>query len=194
LNKAGVFYAFEDFSYTEAAGTATLSVGANVVGGVDIVMGGANAVGAGIVMSGTVINEIISTVAELNVQGYRQPASVECIGFTLANSGGVYGKWAFGGNATIGYAHLTSSVPNQTLALAEGANGPQGTIALVGGAKVVANSNIVAESRILLTSQSDGGVPGFLRVTNIDPGVGFTITSSNVADTSTVFYLILQHS
>jgi hypothetical protein len=74
----------------------------------------------------------------------------------------------------------------------EAANGKQGTAVLVAGSKVVSNTSITANSRILLTSQVDGGAPGFLRVSARSVGISFTITSSSGTDTSTVGYFITE--
>lgn len=75
---------------------------------------------------------------------------------------------------------------------AEGANCKQGTAVLVGGAATVANTAVTANSRIFLTSQADGGTPGFLRVSARVAGTSFTITSSSGTDTSTVAYEIFE--
>jgi hypothetical protein len=75
---------------------------------------------------------------------------------------------------------------------AEGSNAKQGTATLVAGSSVVANTSVTATSRIFLTSQADGGTPGFLRVSARTAGTSFTITSSNAADTSTVAYEIFE--
>jgi len=80
------------------------------------------------------------------------------------------------------------------LAVKEGSNARQGVAVLVGGTKVVNNTVVTANSRIFLTSQADGGTPGFLRVSARTPGTSFTITSSNGADTSTVAYEIFEPS
>jgi hypothetical protein len=74
----------------------------------------------------------------------------------------------------------------------EGANAKQGTAILVAGTVTVANTSVTASSRIFLTSQVDGGTPGFLRVSTRVAATSFTITSSNVADTSTVAYEIFE--
>lgn len=68
--------------------------------------------------------------------------------------------------------------------------GRQGTAVLIAGTVTVATTAVTATSRIFLTSQVDGGTPGFLRVTATTVGTDFTITSSNGADTSTVAWLI----
>jgi hypothetical protein len=76
--------------------------------------------------------------------------------------------------------------------VAEGSNAKQGTTALVGGSAVVANTSVTATSRIFLTSQADGGTPGWLRVSARTAGTSFTITSSSGTDTSTVAYEIFE--
>jgi hypothetical protein len=78
--------------------------------------------------------------------------------------------------------------------VAEGANGMQGEVTLVGGTATVNNVNVIANSRIFLTSQQDGGTPGFLRVSSRVNNTSFTITSSNPLDTSIVAYEIFAKS
>lgn len=75
---------------------------------------------------------------------------------------------------------------------AEGSNAKQGTATLTAGSVVVANTSVTATSRIFLTSQADGGTPGFLRVSTRTAGTSFTITSSSGTDTSTVAYEIFE--
>lgn len=67
-----------------------------------------------------------------------------------------------------------------------------GTAALTAGAVTVSTTAVTANTRIQLTSQADGGTPGFLRVSARTAGVSFTITSSNAADTSTVAWLLTE--
>lgn len=76
--------------------------------------------------------------------------------------------------------------------VAEGASARQGVVTLVGGTATIANTTITANSRIFLTSQADGGTPGFLRVSTRAAGTSFTITSSSGTDTSTVAYEIFE--
>lgn len=78
------------------------------------------------------------------------------------------------------------------LLVKEAANGKQGIAVLVAGALTVSNTSTTAVSRIFLTSQVDGGTPGFLRVSSRVAGVSFTITSSSATDTSTVAYEIFE--
>ena len=67
-----------------------------------------------------------------------------------------------------------------------------GVATLIAGAATVAIAEVTATSRIQVTSQADGGTPGFLRVSARTAGVSFTITSSDVADTSTVAWLLTE--
>jgi hypothetical protein len=87
---------------------------------------------------------------------------------------------------------LDIDVVGAGLQVAEGANAKQGTAVLVAGSAVVANTSVTANSRILLTSNADGGTPGFVRVSARVAGASFTITSSNPLDTSTVAYEIFE--
>lgn len=64
-----------------------------------------------------------------------------------------------------------------------------GTATLVAGTVVVGNTAVTANSRILLTPQ-DNNTTGALRVSARTPGTGFTITSSNAADTGVIAYQI----
>jgi hypothetical protein len=92
------------------------------------------------------------------------------------------------GNTSFAY----SVVFSYGLRVKEGINAKQGTATLVAGTVTIANTSVTANSRILLTSQVDGGTPGFLRVSARVVGTSFTITSSNAADTSTVAYQIFE--
>lgn len=95
-------------------------------------------------------------------------------------------------NGTSVGATTASSGRFTTLQVAEGANAKQGTATLVAGAATVSNTSVTANSRIFLTSNVDGGTPGFLRVSARVAGTSFTITSSSGTDTSTVAYVIFE--
>lgn len=64
-----------------------------------------------------------------------------------------------------------------------------GTVVLIAGTITVASAAVTANSRIRLAVQAVGGTPGTLSYA-LNAGVGFTITSSSAADTSTIAYLI----
>lgn len=67
-----------------------------------------------------------------------------------------------------------------------------GVAPLSSGTATVSDTTITANSRILLTSNADGGTPGWVRVSARVAGTSFTITSSSGSDTSTVAYLIVE--
>ena len=66
-----------------------------------------------------------------------------------------------------------------------------GSAVMVAGTITVANSNITASTRIFVTVKTPGGTQGFLS-TSRSVGVSFTITSTNVAETSTIEYLLIE--
>lgn len=90
------------------------------------------------------------------------------------------------------FGDIDMGTAGKGLKVKEGANAKQGTAVLVAGTVTVADTAVTASSRIFLTSQADGGTPGFVRVSARTAGTSFTITSSNVADTSTIAYEIFE--
>jgi hypothetical protein len=60
------------------------------------------------------------------------------------------------------------------------------------GVAIVTTTAVQANTRIFLTGQNDGGIPGWLRVSERTPGVSFTIKSSEINDQSVVAWLLLN--
>jgi hypothetical protein len=91
-------------------------------------------------------------------------------------------------------AYQESLIVNQLVSQTGAVMSPRavGTAVLVAGTIVVANPDIKATSKILLTSQIPGGTIGFLSVSARVVGTSFTILSSNALDTSTVAYFIVE--
>lgn len=77
------------------------------------------------------------------------------------------------------------------LRVAEGSNAKQGTVTLVSGVGVVANTSVTSNSRIFYCGQ-DSGVTGFLTITARTAATGFTVTSSVLSDTGVVAYEIFE--
>ncbi len=75
-----------------------------------------------------------------------------------------------------------------------GTNARMGRATLSGGAAVVATTAVTAVSDVFITSNVDGGTPGWLRVSTRTGGTSFTITSSSGTDTSIVAWLIVEPS
>ena len=121
------------------------------------------------------------------------------------------------GNASVSSATISFQTPNagssgnsaqsQTTRLSVGSFGinvgssasgtaisriTHGTAALSGGTATVTATTITSNSRIILTSQLDGGTPGWVRVSSRSVGASFTITSSSATDTSTIGYVVFE--
>ena len=87
---------------------------------------------------------------------------------------------------------LFGTVSTNELEITEGANARMGTAVLAAGTVTVANNSVTANTRIFLTSQVDGGTPGFIRVSARVASTSFTITSGSGADTSTIGWLLIE--
>ncbi|MBD0837362.1 right-handed parallel beta-helix repeat-containing protein [Streptomyces sp. TRM68416] len=109
-------------------------------------------------------------------------------GYFVTDAGQSNGAWnIFDGTADA----LRLGTPGGGIAIAEGTDARLGAATLAAGTATIANTSITATSRVFLTRQAPGGTLGHLSYTR-DPGVGFTITSSDAGDTSTVEYLIVE--
>jgi hypothetical protein len=98
----------------------------------------------------------------------------------------------FTGDVNSSTGNVLISTLGKGLQIKTGTNSKIGTATLVGGAVTVANTSVTANSRIFVTSQTDGGTPGFLRVSSKSVGTNFVITSSSATDTSTVAWVIIE--
>ncbi len=98
----------------------------------------------------------------------------------------------FTGDINSSTGNVLISTIGKGLQVKTGTNAKIGTATLVGGTATVANTSVTANSRIFLTSNTDGGTPGWLRVSAKTVGTSFVITSSSVLDTSTVAWLIVE--
>ena len=90
--------------------------------------------------------------------------------------------------------NLKLLVAGNGIRIKEGSNAYMGTATLVAGAATVSTTVVSSNSRIFVTSQADGGTPGWLRISARVAATSFTITSSDGADTSTVAWLIIEPS
>ena len=146
-------------------------------------------------------------VAALRGTGTQAMVGVGSVGDTFNRIElGADGFIRLGGGSTptdLAIGRLSSQVINmlgfvevgtagQGFSTKEGSNAKQGTAVLVAGSAVVANTSVGANSRIFLTSQVDGGTPGFVRVSTRTAGTSFTITSSSGTDTSTIGWEIFE--
>jgi hypothetical protein len=91
----------------------------------------------------------------------------------------------FAGNVRIATA-------GRGLFIAEGSNARMGVATLTLGGVTVSTTAVGANSRIFISSNADGGTPGFVRVSARVAGSSFSITSSNGSDTSQVAWMIVD--
>jgi hypothetical protein len=98
----------------------------------------------------------------------------------------------FTGDVNSSTGNVLISTIGKGVQIKTGANSKIGTSVLVAGTVTVANTSVTANSRIFLTSQADGGTPGWLRITTKTVGTSFVITSSSATDTSTVAWTIFE--
>lgn len=98
----------------------------------------------------------------------------------------------FTGDVNVSTGNLLVSTIGKGIQIKTGTNARVGTAGLVGGTKLVTNTSITANSLIFLTSQTDGGTTGALRISAKVVGTSFTITSLSVLDTSTVAWMIVE--
>lgn len=98
----------------------------------------------------------------------------------------------FTGDVNASTGNLLVSTIGKGLQVKTGTNAKIGTAVLVGGTVTVANTSVTANSRIFLTSNTDGGTPGWLRVSAKTNATSFVITSSSILDTSTVAWVIIE--
>ncbi|MFH9816132.1 glycosyl hydrolase family 28-related protein [Streptomyces sp. NPDC017230] len=141
----------------------------------------------------------------------RGPNIGERTGTTAAPVDVFAEAWAAAGNFTVGGYFATTSGQSDGqwniwsptakalnlgaagggVAIAEGANARMGVATLVGGTVTVANTSVTAGTRVAAFRQAVGGTPGHLSAT-VDPGVGFTLTSSSATDTSVVAWVLFE--
>jgi hypothetical protein len=107
--------------------------------------------------------------------------------FVYNNNGGsdvVLGSWSTTGD-------LLFRQTGKGISIQQGSGTLAGNATLVAGTVTVTNTNITADSVVLLTRKTAGGTIGDLTYT-LSAGTSFTINSASGSDTSTVSYLIVQ--
>lgn len=66
-----------------------------------------------------------------------------------------------------------------------------GTVLLAAGIGIVVNPLVTSSSIVFLTPQSHVTNSGAVSVSSLTPGVGFTITSTNILDVALVAWLVV---
>lgn len=111
---------------------------------------------------------------------------------------GVDKNWTF--NDLLGWIKATDPLefagsitmsPAKVLTIRTGSGQRAGNATLVGGTITVNNATVTANTIVMVTRKTIGGVPGNLTYT-LSAGSSFTINSANGADTSTVSYFLIE--
>lgn len=87
---------------------------------------------------------------------------------------------------------ISTTTAGAGLTVKGGTNAKVGVATLVAGTVTVANTSVTANSRIFYNQQS-GALAGIVTIA-ITAGTGFTLTSSNAADVTTLAYFIVEQS
>jgi hypothetical protein len=107
------------------------------------------------------------------------------------NSGSAHSIMQTNGDLEVARGNISAMTLGKGVKVKEGAGAKQGVATLAAGTVTVANTNVTASSRILLTGQ-DNNVVGALRVSARTAGTGFTITSSVGTDSGVVAWFISE--
>lgn len=88
--------------------------------------------------------------------------------------------------------NLVTQLPGKGLRIKEGTNAKMGRAVLVAGTVTVSTTAVSGTSEIFLTNRITGGGIGSLSVGTVTAGTSFVINSTNLLDTSTVCWLIVD--
>lgn len=114
---------------------------------------------------------------------------------TQTNAWALYvasGNSFFAGDTSVS-GNLVASTAGNGLQVKSGSNARIGTGTLSGGSLVVANTSVTANTRVFLQDTNAGALTNVGSLTVVtSAGVGFTVTSTNVLDTSTFNYLLVE--
>ena len=121
--------------------------------------------------------------APVYTRGNIRAEGNEYIGQNISTMGNMYVQQNI---STIGNLAIGSK-----LYLNASANSPVGTTFLTSGTVTVANTSVTANSKIFISMIGQAN-PGYVRVSAINPGVSFTLSSTSGTDGSTYNYLIVN--
>lgn len=158
-------------------------------GDVTIVASGATSIAAAIV-TGKLITGYVSGAGTVAATDTVLQAVEKLNGNTLLKAPSA--APVFTGDVTSSTGNVLISTIGKGLQVKTGTNAKVGTAVLVAGTKTVANTSVTANSLVFLTSNLDGGTPGFVRVSAKTAATSFVITSSSATDTSTVAWMIVE--
>lgn len=185
---------------TPNLGTPTTLVGTNITGTAAGLTAGHVTTNANLTGGVTSVGNAATVVTNANLTG---PITSVGNATSIASQTGTGTKFVMDTSPSIVTPTLTGDVNASTgnilistigkgLQVKTGANAKIGTSVLVAGTVTVANTSVTANSRVFVTSNVDGGTPGWLRVSAKTVATSFVITSSSATDTSTVAWIIVE--
>lgn len=120
--------------------------------------------------------------AGASISGFASPGGIGQVQLILQQSANA---------AFLDNADLHISTIGRGLQVAEGANARMGTGTLASGTVTIANTSVTANTRAFITMRTHGPNSGFVSVA-VNPGVGFTVSSSNAADGNSFNWLLVE--
>lgn len=117
---------------------------------------------------------------------------------TFAAANGVTGGnavTATTGNVTASNGNVVMSTAGKGIVLKSGSNARIGTGTLSGGTLTVANTSVTANTRVFLCDTTSGALTNVGSLTVVTTaGTGFVVSSTNVLDTSTFNWMLVESS
>ncbi len=115
----------------------------------------------------------------------------------LSGGSGALTTWTSGltfgaSDVTVASGNFIINTVGKGLQMKGGTNAKIGTAVLVGGTATVSTTAFTANSLVFLTDETSGGTLGNISVGTKTAGVSFVINSSNVLDTSTIAWMIVE--
>ena len=129
----------------------------------------------------------VGTVGTLAVSGNGTVTGTLGVTGALTASGGATST----GDITVNSGNVVVNTAGKGLRVKEGSNACMGTATLVAGAVTVSTTAVTANSRIFLSTQTEGGTPGFLGVSARVAGTSFTVTGV-ATDTSVIAWMLVE--
>lgn len=127
------------------------------------------------------VNGILSSTDHTTYTGYSASIALKA---PLASP-------TFTGDINSSTGNLLVSTIGKGLSVKTGTSAKIGQATLIAGVKIVVNTSVTANSRVFLTVSTAGGTQGFLKVTKV-AGTSFTITSTNLTETSVIDWFIVE--
>lgn len=185
-------------SFTRSSGAISISGNSTFTGTVAL-NGTSTAVGDGTVAVGLSMRGAQNQTKDIQFQTgstnrwiIRSAANTE----SGSNAGSTFQILRRADNGTAIDAPFQISRETGNLTLGDSGSGVKrikhGFVSLVAGTATVSESTVTSSSRIMLTTQSPGGTPGWVHVSARTDGVSFTVLSSSGSDTSIVAWVIIE--